>query len=94
MKLSIIRVSSSNFIRVINLNQTKSVNWSVFDTMNAFADNSTQLEKNVGRTDSVIRLVIGILLIVVPISMNLAPLWVGILAALGGSTILEGIIRY
>ena len=57
-------------------------------------DISLYLEKNVGTTDRVIRLVLGIALVTVPVIYEFSPWAIAILAAIGGTQIIEGIIAY
>lgn len=52
------------------------------------------LQKNVGPIDRVIRVMVGTALIAAPVLLNRSSWTNSILAALGGSTILEGIIGY
>ncbi|WP_148133375.1 YgaP family membrane protein [Candidatus Formimonas warabiya] len=52
------------------------------------------LRRNVGYIDQIVRLVMGAALIVIPVLYKWPSWTVAILAAVGGSTILEGIIAY
>ncbi len=57
-------------------------------------DRSLYIRKNVGPTDQIIRIILGGALIIIPPLFQWPPWGIAVLAALGGSTILEGIIAY
>lgn len=52
------------------------------------------IQKNVGFYDRIIRIVIGIGLIVVPVLFGFPGWLIALLAALGGSNILEGVLGF
>ncbi|ACB86373.1 YgaP-like transmembrane domain [Natranaerobius thermophilus] len=55
---------------------------------------SMYIQKNVGFYDRIIRIVIGIGLIVVPVLFGFPGWLIALLAALGGSNILEGVLGF
>jgi len=57
-------------------------------------DRSLYLEKNIGPIDRVIRLTLGVALVILPALFGWLPWAIAILAAIGGSQIIEGIIAY
>ncbi|MHB1420781.1 MAG: YgaP family membrane protein [Bacillota bacterium] len=58
------------------------------------ADKTLYLKKNVGTVDKVIRMVLGAGLITLPALLGSSAWTIAILAAFGGSLILESIIAY
>ncbi len=52
------------------------------------------LRQNVGTIDRIIRIILGLALVTVPPVIPLAPWLIALLAAFGGTQIIEGLIRY
>lgn len=57
-------------------------------------DGSIYIRKNVGRVDRAVRLALGTALVILPLLDDRPQRRKLLMAAIGGSTILEGIIRY
>lgn len=55
---------------------------------------SLYLRKNIGPTDRVVRVVLGVVLILAPIYFHWSLGITAVLAAIGGAQILEGLISY
>lgn len=57
-------------------------------------DKSLYIKKNIGPVDQVIRLTLGTALVLIPAFFQWSPWTIAVLAAVGGSQIIEGIIAY
>lgn len=55
---------------------------------------SLYLKKNIGPIDRAFRLTAGTAMVIIPLIYRWPPRMIALLAAIGGSTILEGITKY
>ncbi|MTI85142.1 MAG: DUF2892 domain-containing protein [Firmicutes bacterium] len=58
------------------------------------AQKSLYIQKNVGPVDQGVRIILGITLIVLPANLQWPAWTIAVLAAIGGSQIIEGITAY
>lgn len=58
------------------------------------AEKSLYIQKNVGAVDQAIRIVLGVSLIAAPVFFHWSPWTTALLAAIGGSQIVEGTMAY